>query len=155
MTTEEFLKALEDGPYAWPGGYPLFFVTSDGGCLHVKCAEENKDSIVDSIEGDHHDGWLVEAQDINWEDPDLFCDHCGERIESAYAEDDKMKYKVQLKAHVEGTTFVTVEATSPEEAKRLAIGEGECNMRVEWDAGDVIDGTVEAVDAYKLKEEDG
>jgi len=22
----------------------------------------------------------------NWEDPELFCDHCGSRIESAYAE---------------------------------------------------------------------
>jgi hypothetical protein len=28
----------------------------------------------------------VEALDVNWEDPDLFCDHCGNRIESAYAE---------------------------------------------------------------------
>jgi hypothetical protein len=25
--------------------------------------------------------------DINWEDPDLICDHCRKRIESAYAED--------------------------------------------------------------------
>jgi hypothetical protein len=28
--------------------------------------------------------WHLE---VNWEDPDLFCDHCGARIESAYAED--------------------------------------------------------------------
>jgi hypothetical protein len=28
----------------------------------------------------------VEALDVNWEDPSLYCDHCGARIESAYAE---------------------------------------------------------------------
>jgi hypothetical protein len=28
------------------------------------------------------------ALEANWEDPDLFCDHCGDRIESAYAESD-------------------------------------------------------------------
>jgi hypothetical protein len=30
----------------------------------------------------------VEALDVNWENPDLYCDHCGARIESAYAEVD-------------------------------------------------------------------
>lgn len=153
MTSEEFLQALRVGPYAWPGGYPLFFITSDGGCLHVKCAEENKEAVVDSIESRCDDGWCVEAQDVNWEDPDLYCDHCGERIESAYAEDGKMKYRVQLKAHVEATAFVTVEAESPEEAKTLAIGEGECIMRIEWHAGGVVDGTVEATDVYEVEAE--
>jgi hypothetical protein len=66
-----------------------------------------------------------------------------------------VKYRVELTAQTYARAFVTVEAASPEEAKRLAIGEGECNMWVEWNAGDVVDGTVEAVDAYVLKEEDG
>jgi hypothetical protein len=26
------------------------------------------------------------ALEVNWENPELFCDHCGNRIESAYAE---------------------------------------------------------------------
>jgi len=26
--------------------------------------------------------------DINWENPFLYCDNCGERIESAYAEEE-------------------------------------------------------------------
>jgi hypothetical protein len=25
---------------------------------------------------------------VNWEDPQLFCEECNERIESAYAEDE-------------------------------------------------------------------
>jgi hypothetical protein len=31
--------------------------------------------------------WRIVASDINYEDPDLYCDHCHQRIESAYAED--------------------------------------------------------------------
>jgi hypothetical protein len=33
-----------------------------------------------------NDGWRVVACDTNWEDGELYCDHSGERIESAYAE---------------------------------------------------------------------
>lgn len=65
-----------------------------------------------------------------------------------------MKYKVQLHARVEATTFVTVEASNPEEAKILATGEGECNARIEWSPGNVIDSSVVPVDAYPLGEDD-
>ena len=34
------------------------------------------------------DGWGVVVLRINWEEYDLHCDHCGSRIESAYAESD-------------------------------------------------------------------
>ena len=30
---------------------------------------------------------LSSGQDVNWEDAELYCDHCSKRIESAYAED--------------------------------------------------------------------
>ena len=30
--------------------------------------------------------WIVVAQEINWEDGNLICDHSNKRIESAYAE---------------------------------------------------------------------
>jgi len=32
-TVKDFGEALRNGPYAWPGGYPLFFITADGGAL--------------------------------------------------------------------------------------------------------------------------
>lgn len=88
MTSEEFLQALRVGPYAWPGGYPLFFITSDAGCLCHDCGKKNRGSIVDAIEEGLNDGWRVVAQDVNWEDPELICDGCGDRIQSAYAEDE-------------------------------------------------------------------
>jgi len=71
--------------YAWPGGYPLFAVTDDGRCLCPTCCKDNADIIASSYKGD---GWRVVGQDVNWEDPQLYCDHCSERIESAYAEQD-------------------------------------------------------------------
>lgn len=83
-----FLKALSKGAYAWPGGYPIYFLTSDGAVLSFKAAQEEKRQIVSAIlNRDTRGGWHVEGADINWEDAQLYCDHTGERIESAYAED--------------------------------------------------------------------
>ena len=31
---------------------------------------------------------VIVAADINYEDSALYCDHCGDRIESAHAEDE-------------------------------------------------------------------
>lgn len=80
-----FNKALADGPYAWPGGYPLYFITNDGAALSFKAAQENAEQIRDSIINKTNDGWQVCAIETNWEDPDLTCDHTGEPIESAYS----------------------------------------------------------------------
>ena len=60
------------------GSYPIFYVTRRGQCLCPVCAgdeerAEQNDPIV--------------AQCPNWEDPAFYCDACGERIESAYAEE--------------------------------------------------------------------
>jgi hypothetical protein len=61
---------------AWPGLYPMFYVDNEGEVLCPDCA--NKDGYADTITG----------QDCNWEDPDLYCDDCNKRIESAYAEEE-------------------------------------------------------------------
>lgn len=74
-------------PYAWPGGYPRYFVTDDGEALSFKAARENARLILSSLHCGTRDGWLVVGCDINWEDGELRCAHTGERIESAYAED--------------------------------------------------------------------
>ena len=83
-TVSDFKRDVRMGTYG-DGGYPLFFLTSDGDTLHPKCArEEAKDIIRALLDGDRG---AVCGHDVNWESPDLFCDACGERIESAYAED--------------------------------------------------------------------
>ena len=79
------LKAtLRNGAYAWPGGYPLFFITSDGAPLCFDCARSEFRSVAESIRDELSDGWRIVACDINYEDDSCFCDHCNEKIESAY-----------------------------------------------------------------------
>lgn len=88
-TPADFIEALLHGPYAWPGGYPVFFYTSDGGALAFGTAFAERREILSAIkDNDKHSGWRVIGMDVNWEDPDLYDDHDGGRIESAYAEDD-------------------------------------------------------------------
>lgn len=87
MTTKQFKQALRDGPHAWPGGYPKFFVMSDGGALSFESAKKNARLIIQAIREKSRDGWRAVACEINWEDASLYCDDSGERIESAYAEE--------------------------------------------------------------------
>lgn len=87
-TVSEFRKAMRHGPYAWPGGYPCYFVTADGAALSFKAAKECRRQIIQAIaEHDTGSGWCVVALTVNWEDTELTCDHTGEPIESAYGEE--------------------------------------------------------------------
>jgi len=71
--------------YAWPGGYPVYYVAGrDCVILCPGCVTAN----LDQCAGPEDDQWTVIAHGANWENPALRCDHCGGRIESAYAEDD-------------------------------------------------------------------
>lgn len=92
MTLAEIKRQLRDGPYAWPGGYPKYFLMDDGEAMSFAAVRQEWRQIVrehlDVAKGAPKTGWFVEACDINWEDPALFCAHTNERIESAYAEDD-------------------------------------------------------------------
>lgn len=89
LTPEAFEAELAAGPYAWPGGYPRYFLCADGGALSFAAAEAERANVLDALrDDDRASGWAVVACDVNWEDPDLTCDHSGDRIESAYAEDD-------------------------------------------------------------------
>lgn len=78
--------------YAWPGGYPLFLVMQDGGCLCATCVDEERGRIHQAALEKRRDGWAPMGVDVNWEDPSLLCDHCSQRIESAYAEDEAKEH---------------------------------------------------------------
>lgn len=88
-TVADLDKALEQGPYAWPGGYPCYFITSDGAALSFDAVKAERDTIAESIADNASDGWRVVAMDVNWEDASLYCDHTNKRIESAYAEEEE------------------------------------------------------------------
>ena len=89
MKHANHVKDLIRAPYAWPGGYPKYAIADDSAALCHTCCRDNFRSIVDSIHTDTRDGWLITAVDINWEDTSLYCDHCGDAIESAYGEPEE------------------------------------------------------------------
>lgn len=86
-TAAEFKATLRAGDHAWPGGYPMYLITSGGDALCYACGRKNLRCIIPSIATKSTDGWRVVATKINWEGHELACDQCGERIESAYGED--------------------------------------------------------------------
>ena len=81
-------NAIRSG-YAWPGGYPLYIVMSDGEALSIDAARENYKLLCAAyIRGDKRDSWFPVGADINYENEYLYCAHTGEKIESAYVGED-------------------------------------------------------------------
>lgn len=70
--------------YAWPGGYPMFYLTADDGILCPECANGRRGSEAGSKHKDVQ--WRLVACDVNWEDDCMYCDHCNGKIESAYVD---------------------------------------------------------------------
>lgn len=62
--------------FAWPGGYPIFYLDKENSVLCPDCA--NKSEEVPQFR--------PIAAEVNYEDNELFCDQCSQRIESAYGE---------------------------------------------------------------------
>ena len=88
MTTQStslrFADQLAAEPFAFPGGYPRYAVTSDGAALCSKCVRTEREAIATTTGSD---GWCVVAIDVNWENDSLHCDHCSDQIPSAYGDD--------------------------------------------------------------------
>ncbi len=59
--------------FAWPGGYPMYYINKKGEAFCPDCANKANNDVTDG--------------EPNWENTDLYCDDCGKRIESAYGED--------------------------------------------------------------------
>lgn len=92
-TISDFRQAVRQGQWAWPGGYPRYFVLSDGEALSFEAARQERRQILEALaarqagERRAFADFLPVAVEINWEDPDVYCAHTGERIPSAYAEE--------------------------------------------------------------------
>lgn len=75
--------------HAWPGGYPVVYYFADGGDCCPKCANRENGSLAyvgDSPDGIEDRQWKIVASDVNYEDQNLYCDHCNAKIEPAYGE---------------------------------------------------------------------
>lgn len=80
---------LRAGPYAWPGGYPMYFVMGDGESMSFEAARAEYRQLARAMRNKdrHNDGWLVVGCDINYEDNDMVCCHTGKKIPAAYGDD--------------------------------------------------------------------
>jgi len=87
MTLRQIKTLLRGGPFAWPGGYPMYFVTVSGDVLSFEAVRNRWREVVYSHLRGLCDSWRITALEINYEDGALFCDDSGKRIPSAYAED--------------------------------------------------------------------
>jgi len=82
----DFRKAIRNGAYAWPGGYPLYWLMADGEACAFDVAKSERRQMLEAIAERKirpHDQWLPIALEVNWEDADLYCAHTGKKIESA------------------------------------------------------------------------
>ena len=85
--TKELKDALRAGPYAWPGGYPTYFIAADCEPLCHDCVKNNfKQVIYETYRPRQGDMFRVVGQEINYEDTDLHCAHCEKQIEASYGE---------------------------------------------------------------------
>lgn len=78
---------LEYDFYAWPGGYEIHYYTADNGVLCHDCANDN---LIRTIDPDSPDFYIV-GEDVNWEEPDLFCDHCNRKIGPEYEVEEELQ----------------------------------------------------------------
>ena len=86
ITSKDLKQAIRD-KYAWPGGYEIFGITSDGGVLCCDCMRQEYWQIAWSRRHDCSDGWLVEAVECAANtDEQTNCDHCGKEIVEGYEE---------------------------------------------------------------------
>ena len=69
--------------YAWPGGYPIYYMTIDA-VLCPDCANGGNGS--DASETNEDPQWRLVGYAVHYEGAPLQCEHCNAQIESAYGE---------------------------------------------------------------------
>jgi hypothetical protein len=91
MTLTQIKTALRNGPYAWPGGYPLYFVCTNGEAISFNAVRDNWRFVVEDNKYMNPPclGWAFAGVEINWEDAELVCAVTSARIPSAYGEEEQ------------------------------------------------------------------
>ncbi len=80
LTTKDIKKLIRQ-KFAWPGGYEIFFITSDGAVLCAKCARENWRQVCWAVRHNDNSGWKIEGYDLDCNlNEAVMCDHCAKSI---------------------------------------------------------------------------
>ena len=87
------MKKLDKAKKAIEGefltNYPTFHLMADGGCLCNKCIDKEQKLVLEATASPGTNSqWQYADTDVNYEQTDLYCDHCEKRIASAYCEDE-------------------------------------------------------------------
>lgn len=76
--------------YAWPGGYPVYYICKDESVLCADCAnqqeKENAEQLADPEGMSLLDMDILVGYGLNYEKDDLYCDKCSQLIECAYCD---------------------------------------------------------------------
>lgn len=85
----ELCATLRAGPFAWPGGYQLALLLSDGEALCFDCARTELRQIVNAIRTRDNSGWRVVGL-INCAESDsgISCAHCDAELQAEPEPDD-------------------------------------------------------------------
>ena len=77
-TAREVAACIRSGEYVWPGGYRLYFFTTDGACLSFDAVIENWYQVVYSMRHEIDDGWRIAGVGCAaYDDEPAICDHSG------------------------------------------------------------------------------
>lgn len=74
-------------PYAWPGGYDVAALTSDGALLCSDCVRAEYRTVAEDSRARLHSGWDVVAAVCMDTDVPSPCDNCGREL-AAYVDDE-------------------------------------------------------------------
>lgn len=75
------LRIIARDGYAWPGGYELFAVTTDGAVLCRDCVRKEYPAIYQATVAQDRSGWAVAGCSADCEcNGPVYCDHCGRDI---------------------------------------------------------------------------
>ena len=99
-TGAELRSTLRAGEYAWPCGYPMHLVNSNGESLHFDCVKKELRRHISELRDSRRYSMMC---NINYADASLYCDECNERIESAYAEDEANQDGSCVRCKFDGT----------------------------------------------------
>lgn len=90
MTPKELIASLREGPFTSTGSYPKFWFSRDSVFSYAAIMAHALEACRAARSNDYSE-WRILGCDVNWENPALFCDETGDRIESAYADEPEAR----------------------------------------------------------------
>ena len=76
----QFKSSIRAGKYVWPDGYEVYFIYGDGSTCCYDCAIAEYEQIVSDWIVGFDATFRIAGCDINFENTNTFCVHCGQQV---------------------------------------------------------------------------